>query len=247
MKKSKLIFLFGIFLIIIVLVFSVYVKDKIPSNIFSFLDIGTYRVPPKAVEVNAFKNYGQTFVSNFDNLFMMSVFIPTQKLDRDGELFFHLRRGNGNDKDLVTLKWDYNQIRFAEKNFYVIPPDRESVKEGFHFHFQFPPIRDSKNEEFYFYFDSPNVKENEGIELGFWDDIDCYEALTKGMMHINHKPTKGFLAFRTYNAWDGSASLLINEIRFRLLKDKAFLIFYIGILLIVLLAMMIASIKTKNI
>lgn len=243
MRKNKAILLTGIFLIIILIAFGTLVKNKMPNNIFCFLDIGTYRIPTGSIEVNSSNVYGQSFISNFDNLFMMSIFIPTQKLDRDGELYFRLRRGNDNDKDLVVLKWDYNQIRFAEKNFYVIPPDRESVKEGFHFHFHFPPIRNSKNKEFYFYFESPDAKAGEGIKLGLWDNIIYYEALTKGQMYVNNKPIKGFLAFRTYNTWIGNFSDLIKEIKDRLFQDKQFLIFYSGFLLVILTSLILTFAK----
>lgn len=244
MKKVKVILFFGAFLIISISVFGWIIKDRIPNNIFCFLDIGTYQIPPKYVEINSSNIYGQSFVSNFDNLFMMSIFIPAQNLDKDKELHFHLKKNKGDVKDLVMMKWKFNQIHFKENNFYIIPPDRESGKEGFHFHFQFPPIKDAKNKYFYFYFESPEAKPGEGIKLGVWDNRQYYEALTKGEMLVNHRPVKGFLAFRTYNTWKGNPPLLMDEIKIRLLKDAPFLIFYCASLFIILMGI-ITCIKIK--
>lgn len=226
MRKAKAILPIGIFLIICLIVFIALIKDKVPKNIFCFLDIGTYRTPPATIEINSSNICGQSFVSNFDNLFMISVFIPRQELDRDGELLFHLKKDKKDNKDLVTLKWRLNQIRFLENDFYVVPPDRESSEEGFHFHFKFPPISGSKNEEFYLYFESPDARPGKGIKLGVWNDRQYYEGLTKGKMFINDKPVKGFLAFRTYNTWSKSVKDVFNEICSRLSKDVPFSFFY---------------------
>ncbi len=142
MKKAKSIAIVALLAFVIMLAaFVVTIKDKVPNNIFSYLDIGTYKVPSSVVEVNSSNKFGQSFVSNFDNLFMMSVFIPKQDLDREGELIFHLKHNKKDGDDIVTLRWNLNQIKFRKNNFYVIPPDRESTSQGFHFHFQFPPMR----------------------------------------------------------------------------------------------------------
>lgn len=246
MKKVKLISLFiSIFLIIGLAVSIILIKDKIPNNKFCFLDIGTYAVPPIFIEVNSSNICGQSFVSNFDNLFMMSIFIPRQNLDSNKELLFHLKNKKDDNKDLVTLKWKYNQIHFKENNFYLVPPDRESTDRGFHFHFQFSPIKDSKNKQFYFYFESPDAKPAEGIKLGLWDNRNYYEALTKGNLFINHQPVKGFLAFRTYNTWDRNPSILRGEIKTRLFKDKPFIIFYSTLLFIILSDIVLISVKNR--
>lgn len=244
MKKVKVILSFGVFLIICAVAFVAIIKDRIPNNIFCFLDIGTYQIPPKYVEVNSSNAYGQSFVSNFDDLFMMSIFIPKQNAQEDAELYFHLKRNKDDDKDLVMLKWKFNQIHFLKNNFYIIPPDRETSEKGFHFHFQFPPIKDSKNKEFYFYFESPGTRQSEGIKLGLWDNRQYYEALTKGTLYKNNKPINGFLAFRTYNTWVGNPLILADEIRVRLLKDAPFLIFYSASLFIILMGI-IMCIKIK--
>jgi hypothetical protein len=243
MRKNRAILLTGIFLIIILIVFGMLIKEKVPNNIFSFLDIGTYRIPPKSIEVNSSNVIGQSFVSNFNNLFMMSIFIPTWDLNRDGQLHFHLKNNKNDTRDLVTLKWKFNEIRFAEKNFYVVPPDRESTERGFHFHFQFAPIPNSKGKEFYFYFDSPDTKPGEGIKVGIWDNIDYYEALTKGQAFVNNKPVKSFLAFRTYNTWVSNISDLVKEIKDRLFQDKQFLIFYCGLSFVILTSLIITFAK----
>jgi len=247
MKKTKIIVLIGhIFLASILIVLVISIMKKVPNNIFCFLDIGTYGVPPESIEVNMSNTCGQSFVSNFDNLFMMSIFIPSQNLAKDGHLCFHLKKNKDDQNDLVTLKWRINEIRFLSNNFYIAPPDREITDKGFHFHFQFPPIRNSKNKEFYFYFDSPGTRQGEGIKLGLWDNRQYYEALTKGTLYKNNKPINGFLAFRTYNTWIGNPSILMDEIKIRLLKDRPFLIFYCASLFIILTGTIITCIKINN-
>ena len=228
MKKNKGIFLVVIFLLAALIAFMASIKGKIPENIFCFLDIGTYKIPPNSVEVNSSYAYGQTFLWNFDNLFMMSIFVPAQNLKDKGELSFHLKKNKDDDNDLVTLKWRFNQIRFLKNDFYIIPPDREITKKGFHFHFRFPPVKDSKNREFYFYFESPNTKAGDGIMLGVWDNIGYYEALKKGQMFVNQNSAKGFLAFRTYHTWQGDFKQIVKVVTARLLKDRAFLMFYLS-------------------
>ena len=244
MRKAKYILVVSIFIAIGLIVYAAFIKTRVPNNIFCYLDIGTYRIPPEMVEVNSSNTYGQTFVSNFNDLFMMSIFIPKQDLNRNGDLYFHLKKNINDDKDLATLHWKFNQIHFLENSFYIIPPDRESTNKGFHFHFKFPPVKNSKNEEFYFYFESPNTKPREGIKLGIWNKISYYEALTKGNMFINHKPIEGFLAFRTYNTWEGKIADVFNKIYLRFCMDIPFALLY-GCLIFVTL-MGILFIRRNN-
>lgn len=241
MKKTKIILIGSIFLVLSLIVLAMLIVKKVPNNIFCFLDIGTYGIPPKSVEINSSNTCGQSFISNFDNLFMMSVFIPSQNLAKDGHLYFHLKKNKNDESDLVVLKWRLNEIHFLSNNFYIVPPDRELTDRGFHFHFQFPVIKDSKNKKFYFYFESPDISPGRGIKLGFWDKRLYYEALTKGNMFINHKPIEGFLAFRTYNTWIENYEDVFNGIFLRFSKDIPFLVFYGCLLLIIFIG--ILSIK----
>lgn len=232
MPKNKPVFLpFVLFAIAALLAFTALIKDRMPDNIFSFMDVGTHRIPPSLIEVNRQNSYGQSFVSNFNGLFMVSVFIPRQDMDKDGELVFHLRANDVNAPDLVRLSWKFRQIRFQDKSFYIIPPDRESTEEGFHFHFTFPPIWDSAGKEFYLYFESLNTASGNGIKLGVWDNSDYYEALTKGSMFHNGMPVRGFLAFRTYNTWQGNLSDVFQTAFLRLRQDLSFLYFYAALII----------------
>lgn len=233
---------FSLVAIVVVAVFfiglGVLLEARIPKNIFCFLDIGTYRVPQESIEVNSIVQLRQTFISNFNNLFMLSIFIPTQNLNKEQELIFRLRQAGPGGSDLVTLKWKYNQISFKKNNFYIVPPDRESVKEGFHFHFRFLPIRNSKNKEFSFSLESPDAKPGEGLKVGFWSNRRYYEALTQSELFINQKAIKGFVAFRTYHTWQGNPVVILSQIKSRLLKDRQFIIAY-GITLFVVLSVII--------
>lgn len=231
MQKNKSILLFfGLFAITALLVFAALIKNKVPDNIFSFMDIGTHRMPPSSIEVNRQNSCGQSFVSNFNGLFMMSVFIPKQDLDKDGELVFHLRSNDVKAPDLARLSWKFREIHFQDNSFYIIPPDRESTREGFHFHFSFTPIWDSSGKEFYFYFESLNTGPGDGIKLGVWDNVDYYEALTKGEMSLNYRPINGFLAFRTYNTWQDKLSDVFKVAFLRLRQDLSFSYFYTALI-----------------
>ncbi len=241
MGKVKVILIVSIVLTICLAAFVLSIRAKIPSNIFCFLDIGTYRIPPGSSEVNSSNIYGQSFVPNFDGLFMMSIFIPAQNLNSDKELYFHLKENKDDEKDLVTLKWKFKDLHFKENNFYLVPPDREVTEKGFHFHFLFQPIMDSENKEFYCYFEAPKAKAGEGIKLGIWDDITYYEALTKGTMFINHRPHKGYLAFRTYNTLRGSPKTVFNDMCTRFFSDRPFAIFYSCLIAVTFLGLLTAG------
>lgn len=227
-----------ILIVICLAAFFVAIKDKVPAHMFSFIDIGTYKMPDSYIEVNASTAVGQSFRSHFDNLFMMSVFIPKQDLNRKGELYFHLKGSKDEKEDIAVIKWDCKDIVFKNRDFYTIPPDREISEKGFHFYFKFPVIKESKDRMFYFYFSSPSEKEGKGIRLGVWPKAKYYEALTEGQFFINNKPANGFLAFRAFNTWPGSVNLLFRDIKERFSTDRPFFIFYSLLLSVVLLGLL---------
>ncbi|MBI2027235.1 MAG: hypothetical protein HYS98_05480 [Deltaproteobacteria bacterium] len=235
----------GLFLFSICIVFFYFQpKWKVPDNIYSFIDIGTFHVPPQKIEVHQSSNFGQSFVPNFENLFMMSVFIPSQNLNKDQTLIFHLRCKPSedqvaSDQDLVTKVWKFREISIKKNNFYTVPTDKENMPQGFHFHFEFPVISDVKNQELYFYFESPDSKPGEGIQIGYWYPRQYYESLTFGAAYSNHQPIEGYLAFRTYHTWKGNFKTLVISVKNRLLTDRVFLIFY-GILCVVIFLLLAA-------
>jgi hypothetical protein len=222
----------------VALLFSI--SNKIPFPWISFIDIGTYRMPPDYLEVNRQQTIGQSFVPNFDGLFMVSVFIPRQELKKDTLLIFHLKTNKDDPRDLVTLKWKYSQISFSRHSFYIIPPDRENTAAGFHFHIQFPVIKGIKGKELYLCFES-SVDRGSGLRIGVWEDAATFEGLSKGTLFINQKAMPGFLAFRTYNTWQGNLSSLMREIRINLLQDKPFFILYSSLLSIILFSVIVIS------
>jgi hypothetical protein len=167
---------------------------------------------------------------------MVSVFIPRQELKKDTPLIFHLKTSKDDPRDLVTLRWKYSQVSFPRHSFYIIPPDRENTKTGFHFHIQFPVIKEVRGKELYLYFESPAAV-GRGLRLGIWKDIATFEGLVKGTLFINHKPAAGFLGFRTYNTWQGGPGELAREIKRRVVADKAFLVFYSSLLFLNLISL----------
>lgn len=238
MNKLKTIFFVSVFLLIAFLIFIILIKDRLPEVMFYFDDIGTYSIPDKSVEVNSKNKYSHTFVSNFNNLFMISVFVPKQNLDKDGMLYFYLKDEKNKTKDLVSLRWDFRQIRHKRNSFYLTHPTADSKTQGFNFYIRFPAIKNSKNKKFYFSFETPQSKPGEGIKLGFWDDLHYYEALTEGEMFKNDIPIEGFLAFRTYNTYLGDRGEILEVIFSRLSVDKGFLSFYLAIVISTAVAFM---------
>ncbi len=246
--KLVLILLFS-FLAFSTLIYLKLIKPKMPNNIYSFTDIGTFYTPQKTVEVNKSNHYGQSFVSNFDNLFMMSIFIPKQHHNSQQMLEFHLKKTSTDPNDLVMLKWNFSQLqfkKFKKNNFYIMPPDPGSTSDNFHFHFEFPVIEHAKNESFYFYFSSPDSKIGKGISLGYWPDRKYYDGLRQGSIHHNHIPGEGFLAFRTYHTWRGNIIDVFQTAKSRLLKDTHFLIFYFGTLLLTVFLFFLFSRKSSQ-
>ncbi|MDP1853061.1 MAG: hypothetical protein Q8L26_02485 [Candidatus Omnitrophota bacterium] len=234
MTKLKILLLSALFLLIILAIFLIFpfLRGKLSQEPLYFSDIGSYNIPPDAIEVNVNNSYGQSFMPNFDNLFMVSIFIKKQELDNSKELFFHLKKNKSDKDDLVRIGWRYDQIRYNENSFYLAHPQPDPKKEGFHFYFQFPPISDSKGKEFYFYFDSPQAEAGGGIKIGAWDKRQDYPALVGGSRYLNHAPEKGFIAFMTYHTWRGGPKDLFRQIAARISKDAVFMNFYACLLLI---------------
>lgn len=207
------------------LAFCVFHAHRAGKGILYFADIGTYNVPDAGIEVNRDSSVGQSFVSNFDNLMMISVYVPPQKQPVSGRLYFHLGQ-KGDTPDPVTASWTYDQIRPQEKSFYVVHPARASASDGFHFHISFPVIKEARNKEFYFYFTSPDALKGEGIKLGFWDIKGDYNALKNGRAYINAIPVDGYMAFRTFNTFIYGRREIFSGIKARLAEDINFIRFW---------------------
>lgn len=246
--RKNIVFLFtAIVLCAGAMCFAVFYGHSIPQNIFSFLDIGTYRMPPDAVEINSSSVYGQIFTPNFDYLFMISFFVPAQNLNSDQKLVFHLTQAVDSAKDIATISWNYSELKFKKNNFYIVPPDRESGKDGFHFHVQFSPIKESKNKKFYFYLESPGAQKGEGLKVGIWKNISYYEALTDGGLVLNHLKAEGYMAFRTYNTIIWNFRALIRVIGARFSRDTPFMLFYVSTLCALLFSMAIITKKRPSV
>lgn len=232
----------------LILALSLYsAKKRAVWGIFCYPDIGTYKAPQDSLEVNSGTILGEEFISNFNNLFMITVFIPTQDLNSDEVLIFSLK-GEGPDKrDRVSITKKFSQIRYKENDFYLVPPDRESTGKGFHYAFFFPPIKESKGKKFYFSLAAPGATAGKGLKVGVWDKEVYYEGLKQGSLFINHKPSLGHLAFRAYNSWQGNPAVLMKEITARLKSDMRFFLFYSATLSIVLASAIALSIgKNKQ-
>jgi hypothetical protein len=242
--KRASISLVVLFLSVLLIYVLLTLKKKAPDNLFCFRDVGTHHMPSYFNEINKNSSVGQSFVSNFDELFKISIFISKKNIEKDKELYFYLKSKKDSKDYIAFKKWKFSELLPKRSNFYQIPPDIIS-KKGFHFHVQIEPIRDSKGKEFYFYFESPETPQGKGIQLGVWNR-KYYEALIKGKMFVNHKPVGGYLAFRTYNTWKGSFSEVIEVIVTRLEKDRFFFLVYILGIALIFSGIIVIKLKIKR-
>jgi hypothetical protein len=243
MTKQRIVLITIILSIIAGVIFAKLILPKVPENIFCFRDLGTHHIPSNFVEVNKSNIVGQTFMPNFDNLFKISVFLSKKDANPDGTLLFHLKK-QGEREDIIVRSWKVSQIKPDRKNFYQIPPDIKTPK-GFHFHIQFEPIEDSKDKVYYFYFESPQAEPGNGIKLGIWK-TKYYEAMKVGARFINHQPVDYFLAFRTFNTWQGDLGGVFEEIRQRLKKDIPFIRVYMSLVLAVFLGIFFLEFRIRK-
>lgn len=239
----------GIIILIVVIMLAVaifFIKAvivRIPANIFCFLDIGTHRIPQEYIEVNESQVVGQSFIPNFSNLFKISVFLVNENVLPEGKLYFHLREKNAK-KDLYFKELNLSEIRLQRNDFYIVPPEPHT-KNGFHYHIRLPIINDSYLKDYYFYFESPGVPPGKGIKLGIWK-TRYYEALRGGRAFINQQPADCFLAFRTFNTWQGKPSDVFRQIKARLSQDRKFSVFYFSSLAAILSGIIFAGLMEKR-
>lgn len=228
-------------LVILLMILGCYIYPKVPNNLFCFRDIGTHHVPPYMIGLKK-GAIGQTFVSNFDNLFRIAIFLSNRNVNRKAILRFRLRETAG-EQDIVTKEWNISNIKPVHNSFYKIPPDI-NVDKGFHYHIQFTPIKDSRDKSFYFYFETQGLIEGESINFGIWKR-KYYEAMSEGSLFVNGKPKDDFLAFRSYNTWTGNMNDVFREVRRRLLLDKVFFFFYVFLLFFTLSGLIFTNVSRK--
>lgn len=201
-----------------------------PPNVMSFIDIGTHQVPPAGIEVHQQQVVEQHFLSHYDALTGISIFIPKQAL-KNQQIVLSMK----SDKGQILRSFGPATPRMTpEVAFYAIPPDVEKTPKGFHFQWRFNPIQPSKGQTFVLRIESPN-----GLTIGYWPEGNhrgFYEALESGSLYKNRALQSGNLAFRTYHTYQSGSGATLNEIKMRLLKDKAFIIVYailLGILVVI--------------
>ena len=227
----------------------IYVASSLMGNGFSsvhpkmnFLDIGTHHIPPHFLEVNRDNQVEQSFMSNFNGLFRLTLFIPYQQMT--SKLNIVLK--DENNQALFTRSLSSDQITPPSHDFYAVPMDAEITPVGFHFPIIFSPIIDSKGKQFVLTLFS-NAPPDKGVRIGYWPSwghSHYYEALTNGSLHINHHDSEGYLAFRTFHTLVSSGTAILQEIKMRLLQDKSFLIIYGMWLCILLMSYLFLFFKT---
>lgn len=160
------------------------------------------------------KRVGQTFIAKRDNLNIVVLDLKNSALKNQEPIYFRL----------IETKTSTN-LREIEINGRNIG-DPSSVR------FQFEPIPDSAGEAYYFYLESPTSTEKDATEI-YYSSQDMYSG---GMMVVDNQETRGELRFTSFY-YPGSKTILmreiINDFASRFFTDKAFVFFYLILLVVV--------------
>ena len=119
-------------------------------------------------------NFGQTFISQEENLNEIRVRITTRALKINGGLVLHLTLAKSPEMDIIT----------STRLF------KDTVIEEW-MAFKFPPIQDSKEKKFYFYLTTLGDPAFKNVRLGRFEE-DNYK---QGQLMLNGRPQKGDLSF----------------------------------------------------
>ena len=221
------------------------IASRLPKTMMSFIDIGTHHAPPSFVEVHKTHVYKQTFVPHYDELTGVSVFISNQALEKDDEIIFEIETPSALRRIVTPMR----DIRPLRHDFFAIPPDAEITSAGFHYHLRFDSIHKAKNKIFALRIKAPKTPRGKGLKVGAWprgNNHGYYEALTNGSLYQNHHLLSGALAFRTYHTFTQSFTTTFNQIKSRLLQDKAFLIVYAACLALLFLLIMKNAVSARR-
>lgn len=160
------------------------------------------------------KTVGQTFLANEDNLNIIILDLKNAALKNQEPIYFHLEDAEASRS--------LREIEISGLNV----GDPSSVR------FQFEPVPDSAGKTYFFYLESPTSTEKDAIEI-YYSSQDMYSG---GVMVVDNQETKGELRFTSFY-YPGSKMILIretiNDFASRFFTDKAFVFFYLILLVVV--------------
>jgi hypothetical protein len=162
------------------------------------------------------KEVGQTFRARQNNLDIIILDLKNPALKNQQPIFFRLREV-GAGQDLVEVK--INGLNIG---------DPSSVR------FQFSPIPDSAGKNYYFYLVSPASTEKEPIEV-YYSPQNLYP---EGEMMVDGQKKEAELRFTSFfhpGSKKKIAQEMIKDFLTRFWQDKGFLIFYLGILFLLMI------------
>ena len=130
-----------------------------------------------AGEITRSNSYGQTFVSNHNNLSAISILMATYGRRNMYTTIFHLKESTDSSTDIVSIAFNNSDVTDnAWRTFY------------------FSPITNSANRTFYFYFSSTDA--TSGNAITSWSS--SRDVYSHGQIFLNGIPVEGDLTFRTF-------------------------------------------------
>lgn len=140
---------------------------------------------------------GQTFLSRYNHLHRVDIFMGTYARPNTREVIFHLKTAPEAPDDVFALSFNASDV------------------EDYGYHsFAFPPIPDSAGRAFFFYVESPLSVEGNAISI-WMQPRDLYP---QGTMFRNGVPAGGDLRFQAY--YQGSYRDKVMALLDRLAANK---------------------------
>jgi len=209
---------------------------------FIFSDLGTFATPDKFSQpILPGHSAGQTFISDFDGLTKIGIFIDREDMACKGKLVFHLKSSISSKTDIVTAEINVSDIYDNWKEF-RFPP--KSDKKSCLYFFQFEPIPDSGGKHFYFYLEYQSEDKGRGVRFGITEN-KYDQGYSGGSSYIDGKEQEWHLLFQTYCAWTGTGKDAFRVILKRISMDRQFFTFYL-VLCLALFAALIWITIFKN-
>ena len=165
------------------------------------------------------ETFGQTFVSERDNLYRIDLSTATFARTNSALVIFHLKEAPGSATDIRSIALPGSAIQNERTTTFL-----------------FSPLPDSAGKSFYFSIESPEARPGNAITV-YANNYDQYSG---GTAYRNGAPVAGDLAFSAYSQDTFTLSSIMSDIASRTAKDPTFFIFYGLFLLVVILGFIVA-------
>jgi hypothetical protein len=169
-------------------------------------------------------SYGQSFISNRENLYRIDLGTATYNRINSGLVTFYLKENAGDDKEILSVSIPASQINNDRPTSII-----------------FTPQVDSKGKAFYFYLESQDSTPGDAITV-LANSADLYPY---GQAYIDHMPVPGDLVFTAYSQENFTFSAVTNEFLTRISSDIPFAIIY-GLLLLGILTFFVRSVSLSK-